>query len=151
MEDVVMVNVYIRGYSVQRNRKLKFFIDKIMEKDGLHYEAVTTIEDAVVESCDGVCTRKPYLYVTSTKKDDISLILSTFGKYNLAEDVFWDIIGGFFPAKDMVSPKNENRDSDCPDCCSSHEMLSGVCPSCGKGKDGRSSISQELKGDAKKH
>jgi hypothetical protein len=73
-----------------------------MEELGLGDEAVTTIVQAEVESCDGQLFSIPFIRICSTDKEQIMRILVALEFAGINEYTEWLVLGGF---KSKVKPK----------------------------------------------
>ncbi len=97
-----MPNIMICGYEPHKAGELKGRIQSVMKALGLEEDAVTSIVQMEVESCDGLNTPVPYLRVCSTDEDQIQKIIRALKLAGLKEDLEYLVLTGFIPAKEMV-------------------------------------------------
>ena len=85
--------------------ELKPKIDQVMQELGLGDDAVTTPHWHPAESCDGKRTPMPYIVVSSTNEQEITVIIVALKKANLRLDCERLPLpeNGFIPAEKMSS------------------------------------------------
>ena len=96
-----MPNIHLCGFPSGEANVLKNEIDALMQDLGLGDDAVTTIWEVTVQSCDGKRTPRPYVAISSSSLTQMGAILGIFKKAQLGVDVECVTIDEFIPACDM--------------------------------------------------
>ncbi|MEK7542847.1 MAG: hypothetical protein AAB503_00885 [Patescibacteria group bacterium] len=96
-----MPNIMICGFPEVQANKLKVKICQVMMDLNLGSDAVTSIVNMRVVSCDGKETPMPYIRICSTDGLEIRNITDALKKAKVLVDVEWLVLNSFIPAAEM--------------------------------------------------
>lgn len=103
-----MPNFMFIGYTEEQYRDIKTLVDKTMKELNLDGEAVTTFfPGAIVESCDGIRKKMPYVRIFNSNPEQTkTLILPALAKNYFSEDIETSS-GDFYTCDDIAALKEQ--------------------------------------------